>query len=92
MNLEATGPVPEGDRPDAAATTQLNTDSLLAVCDIYVVLLVGRSGNYLRKPYLSLHSAQQALARAQDRGQECHLVLARLVPVAADLDLDGGAR
>jgi hypothetical protein len=37
---------------------------------------------YVRKPYMSLHSAQQALQRAQDRGQQAHLV-------TADLELAG---
>jgi hypothetical protein len=56
-----------------------------------VVLLVTPRDKILRRPYLSLHSAQQALQRAQKRGQQAHLVLAKLTPVAvADLaDLDG---
>jgi hypothetical protein len=46
----------------------------------YLVLLVGRNGNTLRRPYLSLHSAQQAMERAQKRGQDqdCRLILCAL--------------
>jgi hypothetical protein len=43
----------------------------------------------VRKPYLSLHSAQAALQRAQERGQQCYLVLCRVEPLSADLDLTG---
>jgi hypothetical protein len=58
-----------------------------------VVLLITPRGKYSRHVYLSLHSAQLALQRAHDRGQQAHLILAKLTPVAvADLtDLDGCA-
>jgi hypothetical protein len=56
-----------------------------------MVLLVGRNGAFLRKPYMSLHSAQAALQRAQRRGQQAYLVLCELTPVlVADLGVDGG--
>jgi hypothetical protein len=81
----------EGGSEDQAATKQLDEPSLAKTVPAYLVLLLGRNGNHLRKPYLSLHSAQQALERAHDRGQIAHLILCRLMPVAvADLaDLDG---
>ncbi len=61
-------------------------------CSVYIVLLVSPRGTFVKRPYMSLHFAQAGLRRAQDRGQEAHLVLAKLTPVAvADLvDLDGG--
>ena len=64
-------------------------DDIESACTACIVLLVSRSGKRLRKPYLSLHSAQAALQRAQERGQPARLVLCRLVPVAADLELTG---
>jgi hypothetical protein len=74
----------------SASPTLPPAADITALCQAYVVLLVGRSGNYVRKPYVSLHSAQQALQRAQDRGQHAHLVLCRLTPITADLGPDGG--
>jgi hypothetical protein len=58
-----------------------------SACSAYVVLLITPRDKILRKPYLSLHSEQQALQRAQDRGQAAYLVLCRLEPVTADLEL-----
>jgi hypothetical protein len=82
---------PSGDR-GAEYRAGTNADASLPNVPAYLVLLVGRNGNHLRKPYLSLRSAEQAMARAGKRGQRCHLVLCRLEPVAvADLaELDGG--
>jgi hypothetical protein len=86
VSQEVDGPIPK-DRPqDQVATKQLDELSISAAASAYLVLLVGRSGNYLRRPYRSLHSAQQALQRAQKRGQVAYLVLCELRPVAvADL-------
>jgi hypothetical protein len=40
---------------------------------------------------MSLHSAEAALRRAQDRGQPAYLVLCRLEPIMiADLELNCG--
>ena len=55
------------------------------ITDAYIVVLITPRDKILRRPYLSLHSAQQALQRARKRGQPAELVLCRLVPVAADL-------
>jgi hypothetical protein len=94
MTIEVREPVPLGDRPspeDQNATKQPDEASISAACAAYVVLLITPRGKILRKPYLSLHSAQQALQRAHDRGQQAHLVLCWLEPVGvADLDLGGG--
>jgi hypothetical protein len=65
-----------------------DADTSVSNVPAYLVLLVGRNGNTLRKPYLSLHSAEQAMRRARKRGQQAHLVLCRLLPVAV-ADLDG---
>jgi hypothetical protein len=99
MSLEVRrGPTPQGQpSPDnQAATTQLDGSSIPAPADIeaactaYMVLLVSARGTYLRKPYMSLHNAEAALRRAQDRGQSAYLVLCKLTPVGTDLYIDGG--
>jgi hypothetical protein len=60
-----------------------------SACEAYAVLLITSTGKYRRRIYLSLHSATAAIQRAQDKGQPVRMVLCRLVPVAADPDLDG---
>jgi hypothetical protein len=80
---------PAQDQPSSdnqAATTQLNADSISAAADAYCVLLITPYGKTLRRLYLSLHSAQAAVQRAQKRGLPARLVLCRLIPVHADLD------
>jgi hypothetical protein len=88
---EVQRPSEEGPTADDRIAAKQLADHILAAASAYVVILVTPTGRHLRKPYLSLHSAQQALQRAQDRGQPAHLVLCRLEPVGADLDLDGEA-
>jgi len=95
MSLEVTMPAPEGDRhpsETSAATTQADRDrDILSAADVYLVLLTNRCDRRIRRPFLSLHSAQAALKRARDNGLECHLILCRLEPITVnpDLDLDG---
>jgi hypothetical protein len=60
-----------------------------ALCAGFVVVLHTPADQYRRRVYLSLHSAEKALARAQARGQRCWLVLCELRPVGADLELGG---
>jgi hypothetical protein len=62
---------------------------IASACQAYAVLLLTPAGKYRRRVFLSLHSATAAVQRAQDKGQPVRLILCRLVPVAADLDLDG---
>ena len=45
------------------------------------VVVVRNGGRWTRAIYLSLHSANQAVERAQARGASPHLVLVQLVPV-----------
>jgi hypothetical protein len=76
---------------DLAAASVTQAADIEAACTACMVLLVTPCDKILRKPYMSLHSAQQALQRAQDRGQPACLVLCRLEPVTvADLDIGGG--
>jgi hypothetical protein len=88
MTQEVTEPVPR-DRPSSVnpdATKQSDASSLTAACTAYVVVLITPRGKYLRRVFLSLHSAEQAMRRAHDRGQPAHLVLCRLTPmIVADL-------
>jgi hypothetical protein len=81
------GPKPPAD--DQVATTQLAASSLPAIPG-YVVLAITRFGRPYRRLYLSLDHAQKAVARAKTQGRPARLVLCRLEPVSADLDLDGG--
>ena len=48
-----------------------------AACTAFVVVLITPRDKYVRRVYLSLHSAQAALLRAVDRGQPAELVLCR---------------
>ena len=73
--------------PTAASVTP--SADIGAACEAFVVLLITPAGKYLRRVYLSLHSATAAVQRAQDKGQPARIVLCRLVPVAADLDIGG---
>ena len=73
--------------PTAASVTP--SADIGAACEAFVVLLITPAGKYLRRVYLSLHSATAAVQQAQDKGQPARIVLCRLVPVAADLDIGG---
>jgi hypothetical protein len=94
VNLQNGGPAPLGDRPeDQAAAKQLDASILSrataadtqTACDAYVVLVITPIDKYVRRVYLSLHSATSAIQRATAKGQGARLVLCRLMPVTADL-------
>jgi hypothetical protein len=92
MSIKATRAAPEGDRPspnNPAATTLTDKDSLSAVADAHVVIVVSPYGQQRRRVYLSLSHATAAVQRAHAKGQPARMVLCRLEPVSADLD--GGA-
>jgi hypothetical protein len=55
----------------------------------YVVLLITKYGMPRRKIYLDLGHARTAVARAHSKGNQAELVLCRLEPVTAGLDVDG---
>jgi hypothetical protein len=80
---------PEGNTKDHAGSEVNESLPLADIAPAYIVVLVTPRGKTLRKPYLSLHSAQQALRRAGERGQQAWLILCKLQPVQADLDLGG---
>jgi hypothetical protein len=60
-----------------------------SACEAFVVLVITPAGRYWRRVFLSLHSATAAVRRARAKGQPVRMVLCRLVPVAAALDLTG---
>lgn len=62
------------------SATQPSDADLVAACDAWVVLVLTPSGKYRRRVLLSLHAAAQAVARAQENGQQAALVLCRLTP------------
>ena len=60
-----------------------------ALCEAFVVLLVTPAGHYRRRVFLSLHSTAATVQRAHAKGQPARMMVCRLVPVVADLDLTG---
>jgi hypothetical protein len=58
-------------------------------CEAFAVVVVTPTGHYRRRIFLSLHSATAAVQRARAKSQPVRMVLCKLVPVAADLDLSG---
>jgi hypothetical protein len=55
----------------------------------YVVLMITRYGVPRRRVYLDLGAARTAVARARGKGLHAELVLAKLEPITASLDVDG---
>jgi hypothetical protein len=60
------------------------------IADAYCVLAHTPYDRQRRCVFLSLHSAVQAVERSRKRGLPAQLILCRLVPVQADLELYGG--
>jgi hypothetical protein len=60
-----------------------------SACEAFAVVVVTPAGHYRRRIFLSLHSASGAAQRARAKGHPVSMVLCRLAPVAADLDLGG---
>jgi hypothetical protein len=72
--------------PEHTAAAPTDVES---ACKAFVVLLYTPDGKYRRRVFLSLHSATAAVQRAKAKGQPVRMVLCRLEPVAADLELAG---
>jgi hypothetical protein len=70
--------------PEHTAAAPTDVES---ACEAFVVLLFTPEGRYRRRVFLSLHSATAAVQRAIAKGQPVRMVLCRVTPVAADLDL-----
>jgi hypothetical protein len=87
------GPRPSQEtRPAEGPTTDTQSTAWTAIeraTAAYAVLVTTPAGKYRRRVFLSLHSATAAIQRAQAKGQPAELVLGKLVPVAADINLDG---
>ena len=95
MGLEVTrGPAPTSRPSDdhQAATKLPNThrivesNVLAALCEAFVVVVEVPGEKYVRRVFLSLHRAIQAVERAQARGRSAWMLLCKLVPVPADLE------
>lgn len=54
-----------------------------AIAPAFAILVQRRNGQWTRQLYLSLHSAQRAVERAETRGVEARLQLVEIVPVPA---------
>jgi hypothetical protein len=65
------------------------SDTAADIAAAYVVVVISPYGNPRRRCYLSLSHATVAVQRAEAEGQPARMVLCRLEPVAADLDIDG---
>ena len=84
--------VPRGRPGEETAPSDPTEASLPPTADIapaYIVVVVSPYGTPRRRPYLNLHHAAAAVARARGKGQQAWLVLCELRPVQADLELDG---
>lgn len=81
-------------RPVAQAASESNNvvaasspfyAAVRASCEAHAVVVVTEEPDgeqrYARRLYLSLHSAQKALKRAEKRGRRAELVLCRLTPL-----------
>jgi hypothetical protein len=87
VNLEdQSRPGEGGSETIAAVNTILPTAADIA--DAYCVVVVSY-GHPRRRLFLSLHSATQAVQRARKRGQPAELILCKLEPITASLDVDG---
>ena len=84
MNDEAAS---KGGSEIQAATKQLDA-TILERADAYVVI-VSPYGTPRRRPYLNLHHAATAVARARGKGQDAWLVMCRLVPMGT-AEFNGG--
>jgi hypothetical protein len=91
VNLEVQRRRPRQETPSpesSAATTQADASSL-PIDSAYCVLAHTPYDRPRRRLFLSLHSAVQAVQRARKRGLQAELILCKLEPVQADLDVDG---
>jgi hypothetical protein len=81
---------PQATSPENQAATKLpDKDSLVDFAPAYIAVMVDRFGTPRRRPYLNLHHANKAVQRAKAQGREAWLILCKLEPVTADLDLNG---
>jgi len=74
---------PPTDRTEPSVTP--STD-VIALCEAFVVAVEVPGEKYVRRVFLSLHRAIQAVERAQARGRSAWMLLCKLVPVPADLE------
>lgn len=75
--------------PESSRTTAASLGDLASVCEAYAVVVITEQPEgeprYARRLYLSLHSAEKAVRRAEFRGRRAALVLCQLTPVQGDL-------
>ena len=75
-----------------AAAKQLDASILPRALDVapaYIAVMVDRFGTPRRRPYLNFHHASKAVQRAQTQGRQAWLILCKLEPITASLDVDG---
>jgi hypothetical protein len=83
---------PGQDGSETTTATDVNATlepDIAAACEAFAVVVTTPTGHYRRRIFLSLHSATAAVQRSRAKSQPVRMVLCKLVPVAADLDLTG---
>jgi hypothetical protein len=90
MPPDRTAPAAETGAAPKDTNWALGADNSLPINTAYCVLAYTPYNRTYRRLFLSLHSAVQAVERTRKRGLQAELILCQLVPVTADLDIDGG--
>src|SRR5512133_2056139 len=87
---DRTGAVGGAPAPDTLADEASGVASSLTnapdIAPAYIAVVVSPYGQPRRRPYLSLHHAASAVARARGTRQQAWMLLCELRPVAADID------
>lgn len=82
--MQKAGPCPETGQPLNAAAdhdhTRHQADPRAAVAGYALAVETG-NGRYRRRLFLTLAAAENAVARARQRGQYAEIILVRIVPV-----------
>lgn len=82
-SLAQNGHVPDGQVPDITdVLTGTDWDKIAAHLDgAFVILVKTTRGTYRRRCFLTVASAERAVQRAQERGENAVVVLAELKPL-----------
>lgn len=82
-------PPAKGAPSESIATDISILGDFAAACEAYAVVVITEDPDgevkFVRRLYLSLHSAQKAIRRAELRGRRASLVLCKVVPVQGEL-------
>lgn len=77
----------EADPKELSSILPVATDStMIARADALVALVQDKRGRYRRRVFLTLASAERAVAQARARGVDAQVVLVKLTPIGGDDD------